>query len=116
MRDGIVLSDSDVVSIPRPADASIYNFGLKSTFKAGELIEAARSWIAKSGHETCSYSTWLRLDGLRCDVLSPSGGGWKSGRVRFRIEFIPDEPETKPDEPISPLADLRADLDIEPSS
>jgi hypothetical protein len=34
----------------------------------------------------------LFLEGIECEVLSTNGGGWKKGRVRLRLEYIPDEP------------------------
>lgn len=116
MSDEIVLGDSDVVSIPGSDDnVSILNFGLKSTFKSSELINAVRAWIATTGHLTSSYSTWFKTDGLRCQVLRTNGTGWQSGKVRFRVEFIPDEPiQTQlliPSQPESPLDDLRSQLD-----
>ncbi|QSJ17702.1 hypothetical protein JYQ62_02145 [Nostoc sp. UHCC 0702] len=115
MSNEIVLRDDDVVSITGNADSiPMLNFGLKATFKSSELINAARAWIATTGHETCSYSTWLKKEGLRCQVLLTNGMGWKSGKVRFRIEFIPDEPEVSanPTVPSSPLDDLRSSLNI----
>jgi hypothetical protein len=30
--------------------------------------------------------------GIECQVLSTNGGGWQKGRVRLRLEYIPDEP------------------------
>ena len=37
--------------------------------------------------------------GLSCEVLRP-GANWQKGKVRIRLEFCPDEPE-------SPLDDIR---------
>ncbi|MBD2365201.1 hypothetical protein H6G36_29290 [Anabaena minutissima FACHB-250] len=102
MNEKIVLDDTDVVSIA--GDASVYNFGLASTFKSGELIESARKWIAQSGHETSSYSTWLGKNGIRCQLLRANGMGWKPGIARLRIEFIPDEPQPLID-PVIPSSD-----------
>lgn len=113
MSEKFVLNDTDVISVSISGNASVLTFGLASTFKSCELIESARMWIAQSGHETCSYSTWLRKDGLRCQVLRADGKGWNPGIVRFRIEFIPDKTEPpKPIETASPLDDLRSSLDI----
>jgi len=36
-------------------------------------------------------SHWLGK-GIECQTLSINGGGWKKGRVRLRLEYIPDEP------------------------
>ena len=115
MSDEIVLDDSDVVSIPGPAETtSMLNFGLCSTFKSSELINAVRAWIAMTGHATGSYSTWFRKEGIGCQVLRTNGMGWKSGKVRFRVEFIPDEPDfSTSTRPKSPLDDLRSQLNPE---
>ena len=46
-------------------------------------------------------------DGIEAKVLfSENGGGWKKGRLRLSIEFVPDEPETiSDDRPIEPSLD-----------
>lgn len=38
-------------------------------------------------------------DGLDCELLSP-GKTWKKGKLKFRLEFCPEEPE--PAEPTTP--------------
>lgn len=43
-------------------------------YVAGEVL---RQWLGK---------------GIECQTLSINGGGWKKGRVRLRLEYIPDEP------------------------
>ncbi|MDJ0736891.1 MAG: KGK domain-containing protein [Nostocaceae cyanobacterium] len=48
-----------------------------------------------------------RKDGVECRILRASGGGWKKGKVRLSLEFIPDEPEQVPQQPESILDDLR---------
>ncbi|MCW6037123.1 hypothetical protein K4A83_12710 [Spirulina subsalsa FACHB-351] len=48
-------------------------------------------------------SSMLTDEGLECQYLSPKGGGWKKGRFRVMIEFIPDAPE-------HPLDDIRSSL------
>ncbi|MEH1797393.1 KGK domain-containing protein [Nostoc sp.] len=55
-------------------------------------------------------------DGVSCKLLHTQGGGWKSGKLRFHLEFVPDEPEvpsTVPSEARSPLDDLRSQLNPE---
>jgi hypothetical protein len=113
MKEKIVLGDNDVVSIV--GSGSVLNFGLASTFKSMELIDAARNWVVEKLSTSGSYSMWFTRDGIRCQVLQADGMGWKLGRVRLRIEFIPDEmqPTTKPSTPISPLDDLRSSLNME---
>ncbi|AFY43642.1 KGK domain-containing protein [Nostoc sp. PCC 7107] len=113
MSGKIVLDDSDVVSIfTGGSNPAIYTFGLGSgsTFKSSELIKAAKTWVAKPGTENNSYCWWFNPDGLKCQVLFANEIGWKPGKVRIRLEFIPDEPKVPPQE--SPLDDLRSNLDI----
>jgi KGK domain len=38
------------------------------------------------------YTRWLTKEGVKCEVLQVSGRGWLKGKIRFRLEFIPDEP------------------------
>lgn len=41
-----------------------------------------------------NLSTWLQEEGVPCEVLRTTGGGWIKGKIRIKtvIEFIPDEP------------------------
>jgi hypothetical protein len=60
---------------------------------------------------------WFSLNGMPCEILRVSGGGWQKGKLRFRLEFIPDEPaafeQPKPvRQKSSPLDDLRSELDL----
>ncbi len=54
--------------------------------------------------------------GVGVEVLKLDTRGWKKGRVRFSVEFCPDEPEIKEitrsnnteiNQPESPLDDIR---------
>jgi hypothetical protein len=46
-----------------------------------------------SSSQVSTADAWLE-DGVECQFLSASvGQGWKKGKVRLRLEFIPDEPE-----------------------
>lgn len=36
-------------------------------------------------------SDWLD-SGVECRILRVSGGGWQKGKLRLRLEFVPDEP------------------------
>ncbi len=47
------------------------------------------------------WATWTQ-NGMPCQVIGEKIGGWKRGKVRICLEFIPDEPEQK-----SPLDELR---------
>lgn len=38
------------------------------------------------------FEQWIGT-GVECQVLQANGGGWRKGKFRWRLEFIPDEPE-----------------------
>lgn len=96
-----VLGDGDVVSTENA------KFGMSSTFKKQELLNRLRNAASASNHEIHrNIYSWVDTNGVNCQVLLESGGGWKSGRVRVTLEFVPDEID-------SPLTDLREKLNIE---
>ena len=64
-------------------------------------------------------SNWFH-DGMSCQFLPTSGGGWKKGKIRITLEFIPDKPINLEHQQVSqsfppsesPLDDLREQFDI----
>lgn len=89
-------------------------FGLKSMAKLYELISGLNQWaLACKNGEYIWFS-----EGCKCEILRTKGGGWQKGKLRFRLEFIPDNPEAfiepaySVEKPPSPLEDLRSDLNI----
>ncbi|MGK7932774.1 MAG: KGK domain-containing protein [Microcystaceae cyanobacterium] len=60
-------------------------------------------------HKNYHSYTWLNT-GVPCEVLKIDSQGWQKGKIRikFEIEFIPDEPEIT--EPESPLDDIRREI------
>lgn len=58
---------------------------------------------------------WFNSRGVPVEILRTSGDGWQKGKLRLRLEFIPDNPEAFVNEleQSSTLDDLRADLNIE---
>ncbi|BAZ29961.1 KGK domain family protein [Cylindrospermum sp. NIES-4074] len=102
------LNDDDVVNLT--ASSNIAN---TTTSTVSELKEALSSLL--SAHLTrgpSSGEAWV-YGGVHCKVLSVDGGGWQSGKIQLRLEFVPNEP--KPSSPqksteTSPLDDLRANL------
>jgi hypothetical protein len=75
------LNDDDVVSME--SNWSVIGSNL---FKLG--------WL-KNGleHLNGSLKKWLG-EGVECELLSAYGGGWLKGKMRLRLEFIPDESPT----------------------
>ncbi|MBG1267762.1 KGK domain-containing protein [Nostoc sp. WHI] len=111
------LNDDDVVFT---GDDTSPNFGLTSTFKLSELTKAYKRWAAGNSNsgQPHPHAKWFTKEGVKCQFLRTQGGGWKSGKLMFRLEFIPDEPEVSqqessksPTDPNSPSADLRSQLD-----
>jgi hypothetical protein len=103
------LNEDDVVCTGTSQSS---NFGLGTTFKPEELFKAAVGWIVKVDSSSVNYSNWFKSDGIKCQVLKTEGGGWQSGQVRFRVEFVPDEPPAKSTDPNSPLDDFRSNLNM----
>ncbi|GAX37880.1 KGK domain-containing protein [Nodularia sp. NIES-3585] len=86
------LQDSDVIHME-----SSKNLGAGSTSRIGEIRQVIKNLF--------SYSpSWISDDGVQCELLR-EGRRWQSGRIRLRLEFVPDEEE-------SPLDELRSDLNI----
>lgn len=114
----IYLTNDDVVSTDTSNSS---NFGLGTTFKLSELMKVVINLLIGANSSYSPYTSWLKPDGVPCQVLRTDGRGWQSGKVRFRVEFIPDSPDVeKPQTGIrytlapseSPLDDLRTDLKV----
>jgi hypothetical protein len=57
---------------------------------------------------SASVPTWIE-DGVECQFLkAQEGGGWKKGKIRLRVEIVPDVPEPSPDAIF--LDSLRTDI------
>lgn len=111
--DRFNLDDEDVIS-----GFSSQAFETPPMLKFGNLLQAIFSWTHGKNNYPAPESRWFSAEGCRCEVLLVKGGGWQKGRFRFRLEFIPDNPEaflkksqTEDEEPQSPLDDLRSQLD-----
>ncbi|TAF07407.1 MAG: hypothetical protein EAZ77_09885 [Nostocales cyanobacterium] len=116
---GFNLDDNDVVKLD-----SSENPAETTTSTHNEVMQAI--WVAvryrlKEWRRTNDLGSFSRIffHGVHGQVLRASGGGWQSGVIRVRLEFIPDEPEEDdlqdavllpPSKEKSPLDDLRAEL------
>lgn len=108
------LSNDDVVTIASK------EFGLESMTKLSLLLELIERWSRSNNQNKGNEPQWFVEQGFKCEVLRTSGGGWQSGKFRFRLEFIPDNPEaflknslSEENKPESPLDDLRSQLNPE---
>lgn len=96
------LNEDEVIS------TSVKFLNLSKTFKVKELLELLTSYYNEK-------SVFKLFDkGLEIEVLRLGAKGWRKGKVRFRLEFIPDEPEIeeiletqKISQQESPLDDIR---------
>jgi len=95
------LNQNDVVTM----DIAL-SFKAGGIVKAGQLQSAAMNWLGEP------LNRWVQERGIECEVLQVEGGGWQKGKIRFRMEFIPETAPALPQDPNSPLADLRSNLDI----
>jgi len=62
-----------------------------STFKVSEFLDALAQVVSEREDgwmEECE--DWFNNQGLRCEVLRFSNQGWQRGRVRIRVEFLPE--------------------------
>lgn len=75
-------NDDDVVSVPDLNMTPVKH----PTLKAAQVRKAFFDIIRQ--HVNHDWFT-----GIECELLKTTGGGWKKGRLRLRLEFIPDEPE-----------------------
>lgn len=73
-----------------------------TTSTVNELITGLEGFVCNQLSEDIA-TDWVG-SGVECKILQCQGGGWKKGKVRIRLEFIPDEIE-------SPLDDLRSKID-----
>lgn len=73
--------DSDVVS----ADSSLLG---TPTFKISQLREKLQSTI-KGNFGTPSAA--LLKEGVSCELLEVTGGGWQKGKLYLRLEFVSDD-------------------------
>ncbi|BAZ02258.1 hypothetical protein NIES37_62700 [Tolypothrix tenuis PCC 7101] len=99
------LTDDDVVSMSEDA-----SFTKSSTSTARELMSALEELLCNSDLNITVVSSWADGIGVDCKVIQAKGGGWKTGKVRLQIEFIPDQPATPVNRDFSPLDDLRNNL------
>lgn len=79
--------DEDVVTMA-PESSGIIK---AQTFRIAEFLSAFKL-SAKQGFGLAE--AWLQ-DGVKCRFLKANGGGWQEGKIRLRLEFIPDEPESQ---------------------
>lgn len=88
------LNRDDVVSVGSDETYLVSH----TTFKVAELLKLMRDSTARSERQ----KGWFG-EGIDCEILKPGAKSWQKGKVRVILEFCPDEPE-------SPLDDIRQQL------
>ncbi|MDJ0674393.1 MAG: KGK domain-containing protein [Calothrix sp. MO_167.B42] len=98
MEQIVKLNDDDVVSMREKFSP------IKSpVFQVQQVVEEV---VGNNGINVLDWSK----NGVECEVIGSNTGGWKKGKVRFCLEFIPDQPAPEPEQAKnqeSPLDDLR---------
>ena len=82
------IDDDDVVSM----DPSWSIVGTQ-IFKFSQLIKTLSDRLEAASLGSKFRKRWID-EGMECEVLPASTGGWRKGKLRIRvqIEFIPDDP------------------------
>ncbi|NET71667.1 MAG: hypothetical protein F6K62_12250 [Sphaerospermopsis sp. SIO1G2] len=102
-------------------DDDVVNMDGHNIVKISVLLDAVSNWVSSTGnayHQPWQY--WFKEQGIEVQVLRTDGGGWQKARLRFQIDFIPENPEVFRNDQAaeslpevgSPLDDLRSDLNI----
>ncbi len=93
------MSTDDVVEVENEN-----TLGNAITSTVDEMLDA----IYQNSDYNKDFKEWIG-EGVPCRVLRETGGGWQKGKVRVRIEFVPDVPDT----PKSDLDELRERINQE---
>ncbi|NER37331.1 MAG: hypothetical protein F6J93_25755 [Oscillatoria sp. SIO1A7] len=84
------LSRDDVVKIDNEDPRMFLE---NTTFQLEEWLEALHEILQEKADKNYS-GEWVRGD-IEGQVLLASGGGWRSGKLRLSMEFLPETEETK---------------------
>ncbi len=82
------LSKGEVLSVDDSAQILIGH----RTFRVGEFAEAIRTQLEYGlGGWTEEKDGWFSEQGISCEVLRFGSNGWQKGKVRFTLEFSPED-------------------------
>ncbi|MBD1906362.1 hypothetical protein NDI37_10235 [Funiculus sociatus GB2-A5] len=97
------LSKGEVLSVDDSAQILIGH----RTFRVGEFAEAIRTQLEYGlGGWTEEKDGWFSEQGISCEVLRFGSNGWQKGKVRFTLEFSPEDsdapqqPATRASQPV----------------
>jgi len=105
-----ILNDNEILSLEEPVRILLQ----QPTYKVSEFMQALIPLVKGRNYAwTEDRVNWFS-QGVPCEVLKLDAKGWRKGKVRLAIEFLPDEPEVEETpaaneiaQPESPLDDLR---------
>lgn len=64
-------------------------FDRQEVFKASRIKNRLWNSIKVNNWSSTEAKNWTE-NGIRCELLSSKGGGWKKGRIKITVEFIRD--------------------------
>ena len=105
-----ILNDNEILSLEEWVRILLQ----QPTYKVSEFMQALIPLVQnRTNTWTKDKVNWFSK-GVPCEVLKLDAKGWRKGRVRLAIVFLPDEPEVEEtpatneiEQPESPLDDLR---------
>lgn len=97
-----ILKITEVLTIINEDDRECLK--LPKTNRTSEVIDYVINKVIPHG-----YDKELLEKGIESEVLKTDGRGWRKGKVRLALVFEPDEPE-------SPLDDVRKEIEGNPQS
>ena len=99
------LASGEVLSVDESAQILIGH----RTFRVSELADAIKTQLEHGLNEwTQDKNAWFSEEGISCEVLRFSSGGWQKGKVRINLEFCP---QVAGDE--TPVAPVSGDTETE---
>ena len=101
-----ILNNNDVISVFKHDEG---RFASGNTLKVQQLLAEYEGYIkaqtkTATNHEIC-------LEGIECEVIRQNSvhKTWRKGKIRFVVQFEPDEPENNINS--NALSDIRRQLD-----
>ena len=95
-----LLQGDEVISVSPDERVLIDHHTFLSDELIGKLSQSVHGINGKLLKKWC-------FDGVSCKLLTPKRG-WRKGKIKISLEFIPDESEMS--EPESPLDDIRREM------
>ena len=102
-----ILDGEDVLSIIQSSEAKFY---AGSTLKIRQLIEEYKQYIFRTKGAN-NANAKIYDESIKCEILRQDNQykGWRKGKIKFVVQFEPDEPENHDN--LNALDDIREQLD-----